>query len=364
MLSMIFLLFAPILFNSVTSMYSSKDIEGYPSGYLAECPGSTKPAIITDKSLKFLAITVVGAKPNVPQKRKSYNYFQMREMSKDPTMDWSKRTVMYVGGFLDSPNFIFARTIDVYYRRLGYNVWLLDVNRFTTIEYPALARAMRAVGKYAGDMIANLTSLDVGFNPKNFEILGYSIGGQTMGLIAKRYKAVTGVTIDRLTGLDSFGICFRRSEPEDRLDRDDADFIVLVKTNIDAYGMAMAVGHVNFYVNGGENQAGLASWTTCDEWCSHSRAYKLWIAALENPHSFIGVKCDSIQQARDNECFDNKPKVTNTMGVLTDRSKPGIYYLSTTNIFPFHLGVKGTKKGRDSFSMLATNANAPDITVV
>lgn len=37
MLSMLYLMCAPIIFESVTSMYSNKALEGYPSGYLAEC---------------------------------------------------------------------------------------------------------------------------------------------------------------------------------------------------------------------------------------------------------------------------------------------------------------------------------------
>ncbi|XP_053607005.1 lipase member H-like isoform X3 [Plodia interpunctella] len=296
--------------------------------------------------------------------RKKYNYFQMKEMSKDPTMDYSKRTMLYVGGFLDSPNFPFARTIEIYYKRLGFNVWLLDVNRFTTMEYPASARATRAVGKAVGDMLANLTAMDVGFDPKNFEILGASLGGQTMGFIAKRYKALTGVKIDKLTGIDTTGICFRRNGPDDRLDTDDADFITLLVTNMDVYGMAMPVGHVNFYVNGGENQAAAIVWTKCDELCGHTRAYFIWLAALENPNSFIAVKCNSLQQVRDGDCFGNKPRITNNLGLKTDRSKPGIYYLSTTNKFPYFMGVKGLKKGSDTFSTLEAKANALDLIIV
>ncbi|XP_053607004.1 lipase member H-like isoform X2 [Plodia interpunctella] len=360
MLSMLYLMCAPIIFESVTSMYSNKALEGYPSGYLAECPGSTKPAIITNKSLKYLTITVSGANPNVPQMRKKYNYFQMKEMSKDPTMDYSKRTMLYVGGFLDSPNFPFARTIEIYYKRLGFNVWLLDVNRFTTMEYPAAARFTRTVGKHTAEMLANLTSTTA-LNPKKLDILGLSLGGQTMSFIAKYYTALTGLKLSRLTALDPSGPCFRTLGPEDRLDLNDADLVDVVSTNIDGFGMATPVGHVNFYVNGGEYQPGDIFWMPCNVLCSHIRSYTIWLAALDNPDSFLAVRCDSVQDARDNKCYDKEPMVTNVMGLKVDRNKPGIFYLPTNNNFPYYLGVGGLKKRSDYFSAKLNSINAKDV---
>lgn len=191
-------------------------------------------------------------------------------------------------------------------------------------------------------MLANLTK--EGLDPKKLELIGLSLGGQTVSFIAKNYRLLTGMNISRITGLDPSGPCFRNLGPDERLDQTDADFVDVVGTNIDGYGMAAPVGHVNFYVNGGEFQPGDIFWMPCNVLCSHVRSYTLWLAALQYPDSFIAIQCDSVQQARYKKCYDKKPTVTNLLGLNTDRQRPGIFFLATRNNFPYYLGEKGLKQ--------------------
>lgn len=101
-------------------------------------PGSEKEAYITRKSLKHLSFSVqLGGAFNWSTRK--YNYFQMAQLAKDPDLDWeNKKTMLYVGGFLDSPSFLFASSMGKVYKALGYNVLMLDTNWFTTVEYPRL----------------------------------------------------------------------------------------------------------------------------------------------------------------------------------------------------------------------------------
>lgn len=197
-------------------------------------------------------------------------------------------------------------------------------------------------------MLANLTV--AGLDPKKLEMIGLSLGGQTMSFISKHYKNITGQKVSRLTGLDPAGPCFRNLGPEERLDQTDADFVDVISTNIDWYGMAAPVGHVNFYVNGGEYQPGDILWIPCNILCSHIRSYTLWLAALQNPNAFIAIKCDTVQDARNKDCYDRLPKETNVLGLNTDRNKTGIYFLATNNNFPYYLGEEGLKKDNEFFS--------------
>ncbi|XP_035445126.2 lipase member I-like isoform X1 [Spodoptera frugiperda] len=327
-------------------MYSSKVLEGYPAGYLADCPGTETPPYISPTDLKQLTIYVQG-KPSILWPKTKYNYYQMKEMAKDPWIDWRKPTMMYVGGFLDSPQYPFALSIGVVYKKLGYNVFLLDTNPFTTFAYAVAANNIRTIGKHVAEMLVTLTKY--GLNPKKLELVGLSLGGHTMSFIAKHYKQQTGTKISRLTGLDPSGPCFRNLGPNDRLDESDADFVDVIDTNIDGYGMAAPVGHVNFYVNGGEFQPGDIFWAPCDVICSHIRAFTIWIAALLNPNSFIAMKCDSVQEARNKDCFDKNPPVTNIVGLNTDKNVHGIFYLATSNNFPYFMGLKGLKKEFEFF---------------
>lgn len=218
---------------------------------------------------------------------------------------------------------------------------------------------MRPVGLHAAEMLANLTAL--GLDPKTIECAGLSLGAHTCGYIAKHYQRITGNKISKIVGMDPAGPCFRNLVPADRLDKSDADQVVMIATNMDSLGMATPTGHVNFYVNGGEYQPGdLIHFTACFSLCSHARSFLLWVAALENPNKFIGMKCDSIQQARMHECYDREPFEINTLDVHTNMSNPGIFYLATQNLYPFYLGKKGLKKENQFWSKHLKACNDKD----
>lgn len=218
---------------------------------------------------------------------------------------------------------------------------------------------MRPVGKHTAEMLANLTIL--GLNPKKLELVGLSLGGQTISFIAKRFRDITGTGISRLTALDPAGPCFRNLGPDERLDQTDADFVDVLATNIDGFGMAAPVGHVNYYVNGGEFQPGEILWVACNVICSHIRSYTLWLSALVNPKSFIAIQCDSVQQAREKNCYDRKPCVTNLLGLKVDKNKTGIFYLGTYNSYPYYMGEKGTKRNGDALYSVLTSLNKNEL---
>ncbi|XP_013190600.2 pancreatic lipase-related protein 2 [Amyelois transitella] len=349
-----------LIIKSVDSFLSNKTIEGYPVSFLTDgCPGSMKPSEISKENLKFVEIYVYGLKG---EGRNKYNYNTVHKMAEDPTIDWSKRTLLYVPGWMDSLRSApMSRILKFFYRRMGYNVWILDILKFMTQEYPIAVRAMMAVGDRVGEMLANLTSLQPQFDPKKLELIGNSLGGHTMSFIAKSYYRLTGVKVSRLTGLDAAGPCFRNRGPDGRIDESDADFVDLILTNIDTFGMAPPVGHVNFYVNGGEYQPGDGYWMMCGPFCSHSRSFTVWGAALLFPNSFIAMKCDSVQDARDRKCYDRMPVETNVLGPNVDRNKTGIYFLPTTNVFPYFMGKNGLKKENDYVLRKLTELNAVDV---
>lgn len=218
---------------------------------------------------------------------------------------------------------------------------------------------MRPVGKHTAKMLAQIT--DLGLDPKKFEIVGLSLGAHTASFIAKNYRDLTNVTVSRLTGLDPAGPCFRNLGPDQRIDKTDADFVEVIATNIDGFGMAAPVGHVNFYVNGGEFQPGEIFWVFCTVMCSHVRSWQYWKAALEYPKSFIGIECDSVQQARDRNCFERTPLVTNVMGLHVNKSREGIFYLSTGAQYPYYLGEKGIRRENDFYISILRSLNEESV---
>lgn len=61
------------------------------------------------------------------------------------------------------------------------------------------------------------------------------------------------------TGLDPAGPGFEANEPLLRIDTSDAQFVDIIHTNTDEYGMDDATGHVDFYPNKGAAQTGCAT---------------------------------------------------------------------------------------------------------
>ena len=206
---------------------------------------------------------------------------------------------------------------------------------------------MRPVGKHVAEILVQLTHL--GLDPSRTELIGFSLGGQTVSYIARNYQMMTGTNISRITALEPSGPCFRRLSKQDRLDSSNADFVQVIHTNIDGFGMATPMGHVDFYVNGGEYQPSDINFYPCTTTCSHFRILTLWLSAMKNPNKFIGIKCNSVQEARDANCYDNSPLITNIMGFNVDTKNGGIFYISTDKMFPYYLGTKGLKKEYESW---------------
>ncbi|XP_026762736.3 lipase member H-A-like [Galleria mellonella] len=366
MLSMFYFILAPIVFNIVTArnLQHLRSVTGYAYGYLSDCPGNENPIIMSEDSLRKLRIKVIGAKMTSGWIKKKYNYYQMNEMGNDPTMDYSRKTVLFISGYFDNPDFAASRIMEYSYRLLGYNVFLLDMHKFVEHDYPSVTRNLPAIGKHTAEMLYNLTQQNVGFDPKKFEMVGLSLGGETISFIAKSYKALSGVKISRLTALDPSGPCFRNRGPDRRLDKSDADYVEVIGTNIDGLGIATPVGHVNIYINGGEYQMSDIYWMPCEMFCSHIKVFEIWFSALRNQDSFIAIQCDTMQQARDKDCYDRKPFVTNLLGLKVDKTKHGIFYLATTYNYPYYMGEKGLKRENEPVHNLLKATNKADIVVV
>ncbi|GBP81699.1 Lipase member H-B [Eumeta japonica] len=321
------------------------------------CPGSTKPAEIAKNQLRYLQFVVQGRRRN----RKIYTYWNAHRIAQDPNMDFGRKTMVLAIGYLDSVNFGIARTFAGLYEDLNYNVILTDYQRFSTVHYPLASRLMRPVGKHIGEILANLTSQ--GLDSSKLELLGFSLGGQTVSFVAKRFRDITGTNVSRITALEPSGPCFRTLGPEERLDASDADFVDVIHTNIDGYGMATPLGHVNFYVNGGEYQPSQIDFIPCDATCSHFKCLPIWFSAVKNPGKFVAVRCRSVQNAREHRCDEGLVKETNVLGLEVDRNRPGIYYLATTGTYPYYLGSRALKGNVEPAQGFALNASTNDTVV-
>ncbi|XP_063623832.1 phospholipase A1 member A-like [Cydia splendana] len=254
-----------LLFISTTAVEYSKTNEGYAQGFIPQCPNLSKPAEIKPEHLDNLKIEVLSNGSLLEAKWTSYNYHNVKALAKNPDVDFIRKTVVYAPGYFEPTALPLGRNLMVLYKKLGYNVLLLEYVAFTTNIYPVVVRLSRPIGSHVGEMLAKLTA--VGLDPKKLELVGLSLGGVIMPFIARRFRQITGRNISSITALDPSGPCVRHLGPDQRLDPSDADFVLHIATNTGGYGTTTPVGHVTVYINGGEYQTGFLTSFLCDDLC-------------------------------------------------------------------------------------------------
>ncbi|XP_052738022.1 pancreatic lipase-related protein 2-like [Bicyclus anynana] len=259
-------------------------------------------------------------------------------------LDFKKRkTLVFVSGYLDASFSPICRAVASPYLERGTNVIIVEIYPILHRTYPVAARLTKPLGHILGEFLVELTRM--GLTPHKLELLGGSLGAHIASYAAIRYHELTHLKPARLTGLDPAGPCFRRLPRSERINPEVAHQVDAVHTNIDGFGLPDPVGHVDFYINGGEFQPAmeLNYLLPCLQLCSHVRAAIYWIIANYEPDKFLAVHCSSLDNVRRGNCYQ-EPIYANVLGPKTNFSMAGLYYLPTTESYPFYLGEKGLKQ--------------------
>nr|XP_003469339.2 phospholipase A1 member A [Cavia porcellus] len=145
--------------------------------------------------------------------------------------------------------------------------------------------------------------LVLGVSESSIHIIGVSLGAHVGGMVGHFYKGQLG----RITGLDPAGPEYTRASLEERLDPGDALFVEAIHTDTDNLGIRIPVGHVDYFVNGGQDQPGCPlfihagySYLICD----HMRAVHLYISALENSCPLVAFPCANYKAFLAGQCLD------------------------------------------------------------
>eukprot|EP00794_Sanderia_malayensis_P007167 gene7167-7973_t len=217
----------------------------------------------------------------------------------------------------------------------------------------------RLVGAQLGYLLKNIFRRSSVVD-KEVHVIGFSLGAHIAGYAAK-YLIKDGYKLGRITGLDPgdlpFGErLFDNAASEARLDENDADFIDNIHTDTKGLGMTRAVGHLDFYPNGGAVQPGCGIFSTlkaltmiksADNFfrtvgCNHIRAVDYFIASLSNSScKHRGYPCSTYGAYKNGNCKevckDDKQQHCPIMGydaVLSKDSMPHLagkkLYLDTT----------------------------------
>lgn len=108
---------------------------------------------------------------------------------------------------------------------------------------------INATGDIVAEALVNL--FKAGSVQPNFEIVGFSFGAQFSGNAARKVKLLSGgnFSIKRVVGIEPA----IELSPIENLGPDDAEFVMTIHTG-NVFSNPSVIGHVGFFVNGGEKQ--------------------------------------------------------------------------------------------------------------
>lgn len=206
------------------------------------------------------------------------------------------------------------------------NVIAIDWGFYANQKYPEAVEDVFNVGKFVGEKVLALhQATEIPLD--QFHLIGHSLGAHVMGMVGQYIVKNSGKKVGRITGLDPAGPLFDREDNEYRLSADDAYFVDAIHTNTIFLGYKSAIGHVDFWPNGGRDQTGCNG----DLSCSHNIAPQFFAESI-NSTNFPAWYCDSDELFTAGECFDN---LMIYMGDLTPSNIRGEFFLSTNADSPY-----------------------------
>lgn len=151
-----------------------------------------------------------------------------------------------------------------------YNVISLDYGPLAQLPcYLTAVQNLKTVANCTAQLIDHLVTTKM-FTHKRIHVIGFSLGGQTAGMIATYIQ--TG-PLEHITGLDPAKPMFVFAPREYKLDPGDAKFVDVIHTDVLQRGVLSPSGHVDFYVNGGVEQRGCDIQKVMSPGsCNHARA--------------------------------------------------------------------------------------------
>ncbi|XP_070538284.1 uncharacterized protein [Ptychodera flava] len=185
-------------------------------------------------------------------------------------------------------------------------------------------------------------------------LIGHSLGAQISGMAGKwmqRDLRCNGAPCKamRVTALDPARPNFlvtsgerRRAPGPHCVSRNDAVFVDVIHSDareqddhtggtLPQLGVYQALGHADFYPNGGNEQPGCTFFP-----CDHSRATLLFAASINSRCGFIAETCSSRFELQNKRCSGCSTIPCQRMGYHAVKpSTPTLYYLETTGDYPF-----------------------------
>lgn len=224
-------------------------------------------------------------------------------LSASPQFNFSRPTTFIVHGYrpTGSPPMWLNKLKELLLDRADVNLIVVDwnygatnVNYFKAVENTHIAA--ENLTAFIERMHKQGASLDT------IHMIGISLGAHISGFVGANLMG----SIGRITALDPAGPQFTGTSTENRLDYEDAQFVDVLHTDIDALGFREPLGHIDFYANGGTDQPGCpktifsgGSYFKCD----HQRSVLLFMESISRTCPTKAFPCSSYKDFLDGKCL-------------------------------------------------------------
>ncbi|EDV98483.1 GH22648 [Drosophila grimshawi] len=312
-------------------------ITGSPIFYSAAPRGSCSSccAIRESEDIKFLLYT-----------RKNRNAAQLLQLSDDARLarsnfNFNYPLAIYLHGFSESASGdqqSSQQMKDAFLHRGNYNVILVDWSAMVSVPwYSNAVENLPVAARYLARFLRYLVSK--GYAVKHIHLIGFSLGAEVAGFAGKQLQE-WGIKLTRITALDPALPLFEGNSSNRRLGPTDARFVDVIHTDGGILGNPTAMGHADFYPNGGRPlQPGCARqeiannrWLGIIIGCSHQRAWEYFVESIRQPLAFAAERCEPSQNF--GICRNGNKGVAH-MGYAADPRLRGKFYLETNDAKPF-----------------------------
>ncbi|XP_016968179.1 pancreatic lipase-related protein 2 [Drosophila biarmipes] len=226
---------------------------------------------------------------------------------------------------------------DAFLRRGNYNVILIDWSAMTAVPwYSNAVENLPVTARYLARFLRFL--VDKGYPTKYIHLIGFSLGAEVAGFAGKQLQE-WGIKLPRITALDPALPLFEGNSSNRRLTPSDARFVDVIHTDGGLLGNPAAMGHADFYPNGGRPlQPGCAKQNIANNWlgiivgCSHQRAWEYFVESVAQPRGFPAQRCEPSEMIGVCREPGGGPAF---MGMGADPRIRGKFFLDTNDAKPF-----------------------------
>lgn len=318
------------LFGAPNATYLADYKKGVPLKLLSA--GEETPQFDTKKDVKF------GFSSKQHPVRQEFTFDTRAEIT-STRLDFTKPLRVIIHGWQNSGNSPMIKTVsEAYLDKKDVMIMVVDWSLLAKENYLLARELTQDVGKITAEFLQYLIKDVKLVELKNVYLIGHSLGGHTAGFVGKELQKLGVGKVPILFALDPAGPLFTEEYEERRLDKNDAEFVIVLHTST-ILGFTPPLGAADFYPNFGFSQPGCG--VDLMRHCAHSRAYEYFAEAIQettDEGEFWAVKCSvGYDEIESENCDATDVSLKYGESLEQDRNE-GLFYFETNSEKPWAKG--------------------------